>query len=364
MPSVSDVLDAIEQVAPARFAFSFDHIGLQVGDPSAKVARIAVALDPSLAAARFARKHGAQMLVCHHPLIWDPLETLRADTYKGRIVKELIEGGVAFAAAHTNWDCARGGINDVLAEMIGLQSVSDFGSSADEDQVKVVVTVPKGGEEGLIEAMSMAGAGEIGLYERCAFVSTGTGTFRGKPDSSSAIGKPGQIESVDETKVEMVCRKDISDSVVNAIIGAHPYEQPAIDVYALQKASGQRAGRIGSLRAPMPAKDFISHLDLVLATRTLLSGGKDDVQRVAVVGGAASGDWQAAKGAGADAFVTGEVPHHVMVEASESGLAIAACGHYATENPGTMRLGEFVAEATGIELLKFEPGPGMSGRPL
>jgi len=260
MPTVNDVLGAIEQIAPARYAFSFDHIGLQVGDPAARVAKIVVSLDPSLAAARFARSQGAQMLVCHHPVIWDPMPSLTYDGYKAGVVRELVEGGVAFAAAHTNWDCAPGGINDVLAELIGLRDVRAIGSVSDSEQ------------------------------------------------------------------------------------GGHPI------------------CRVGELPKAMSANEFRDWLDVKLATRTLLCApeGKS-VRTVAVCGGAAADEWVHAQGA--DAFVTGEVPHHVMVEASEAGVAIAACGHYATENPGTMRLGDLVADATGIEVAKFEPSPGTAGRP-
>jgi dinuclear metal center YbgI/SA1388 family protein len=259
MPTVNDVLDALEQIAPSRYAFSSDRIGLQVGDPRADVSKIAVSLDPSLAAARFARAQGAQMLVCHHPVVWDPLSDLRYDSYKGSVLRELLEGGVAFAAAHTNWDCAPGGINDVLAELIGLQDVRAIGSVSDKEP------------------------------------------------------------------------------------GGHPIS------------------RIGVLPRPMSATEFRDWLDAKLSTRTLLSAPDGKViKTVAVCGGAAADEWVHAQGA--DAFVTGEVPHHVMVEASESGMAIAACGHYATENPGTMRLADILAKS--FDVVKFEPAIGSSGRPL
>ncbi len=259
MPTVNDVLDALEQIAPSRYAFSSDHIGLQIGDPSATVSKIVVSLDPSLAVAKFARSNGAQMLVCHHPVIWDPLTDLRFDSYKGSVVRELVEGGIAFAAAHTNWDCAPGGINDVLAELIGLKDVRAIGSVSDN-----------------------------GL-------------------------------------------------------------------------SAQPISRIGALPKSMTADEFREWLDNRLSTRTLLCAPQDKViKAVAVCGGAAADEWVHAQDA--DAFVTGEIPHHLMVEASDSGMAIAACGHYATENPGTMRLAEILAKS--FDVMKFEPGPGSSGRPI
>ena len=362
MPTVQDVLDALESLAPSRFAFSFDRIGLQVGDPSAVVSKVAVSLDPSLAAVRFARSVGAQMLVCHHPIVWEPLKDLRFDSYKGPVLRELIEGGVAFAAAHTNWDCATGGINDVLAERLGLAAVRAVGSFSDRERTKVVVTVPLGSEDAVINAMSSAGAGFVGLYERCAFSVSGTGTFRGGPGTKPAVGSAGQVETVEESRIEMVCPGERVSAVLAALRSAHPYEEPAIDVYPVKPVSGQPAARLGVLAREMGVSEFREWLDARLSTRSLVCGPSGKVVRsVVVCGGAAADEWTAARDLGAEAFVTGEVPHHLMVEGSDSGVVMAACGHYATENPGTMRLADLLAER--FEVAKFEPAAGSSGRP-
>ncbi len=361
MATVRDVLDALEAIAPSRYAFSFDRIGLQVGDPSAQVDRLVVSLDPSLSAIRFAQSSGAQMLVSHHPVIWDPIKTVRIDDAKGEALFTLIAGKIAFAAAHTNWDAAPGGINDVLAELIGLQEVRAVGSVSEKEQYKVVVTVTSAESEALIDAMSHAGAGVIGLYERCAFSVDGTGTFVGSSGSNPAVGKAGAVEQVDETRIEMLCPSDALTEVGEAISRVHPYEEPAYDVFPVKPVKGQPISRMGRLPAPMSLPQFRDHLDRSLATRTLVCGPADrQIETVVVCGGAAADEWHVGN---ADAFVTGEVPHHLMVEASESGKVIAAAGHFATENPGALRLGDLLHSATGIEVLKFEPEPGESGRP-
>jgi dinuclear metal center YbgI/SA1388 family protein len=361
MPSVRDVLDAIEALAPARFSFSFDRIGLQVGDPDAQVERIAVALDPTLAAVAFARERRAQMLVCHHPVIWDPMATVRYDDYKGRVVRGLVEGGVAFAAAHTNWDCAPGGINDTLAELIGLTDVRPTGSSSDKEQLKVVVFVPEEAVAPVIEAMVSAGAGTIGEYDRCAWMSQGVGTFKGRDGTNPAVGKPGEVHHEEESRVEMVCPADRLSGVIAAMREEHPYEEPAFDVFNSRTGGGHPICRMGKLPEPMSPEEFREHLDRRLDTRTLLCAPRTRAVRTVVVcGGAAADEWIHAKGV-ADAFVTGEVPHHLMAQGSEEGVAMAACGHYATENPGTMRLADRLAET--FQVLKFEPEPGHAGRP-
>lgn len=366
MSTVRDVMDALEQIAPARFAYADDRIGLQLGDPAAEVRRVAVSLDPSLEAARFARESDAQMLVCHHPLIWNPLPHLRYDSHKGRVVRELVEGGIAFVAAHTNWDCAPGGVNDVLAELIGLSDVSAFGSSTPRDLFKVVVTTPTGTEDGLIDAMASAGAGAIGLYERCSWKTEGSGSFRALEGADPTLGSVGELETVQEMRIEMVCPAESVEDVRRALVEAHTYEEPAYDFYPLRSSPGQQIGRIGSLPSPMSPEQFRAHLDKALDTHTLLCSKPDrKIKKVGVVGGAAADEWMNAQRAGADAFVTGEVPHHVMVDASESGIAIAASGHYATENPGIIRLGERLGEEIAdVEIVPYRPKRGTSGRPL
>lgn len=364
MPTVGDVLHALETIAPSRFAFSFDRIGLQIGDAAATVETIVVSLDPSHAAVERAIQANAQMLVSHHPVVWDPLQSVRKDTYKGKVAHALIANDIAFAAAHTNWDCAPGGVNDTLAEKIGLTDIQPVGAVSDKSQTKIAVTAPRGSQDAIIDAMAAAGAGVIGLYERCAFSVPGTGTFRATQGASPTLGKVGKTENVEEVRIEMVCPESEIEDVVAALTKAHPYETPAYDVFPVKSLGGHPISRIGRLPRAMSPAEFRDHLDKTLETRTLLCAPEHRaIETVVVCGGAAADEWTTARGR-ADAFVSGEVPHHIMVEASETGLAIAASGHFATENPGALRLADRLQAALDIEAIKFSPQPGESGRPL
>ena len=118
MPDVNDVLLALEEIAPSHLAFDFDKIGLQVGSRSAQVSKAVVSLDRSLGAIREAKHLGAELLVAHHPLIFSPIERVVESDEVGQSVSELISSGISFVAAHTNWDCAVGGVNDVLADLL------------------------------------------------------------------------------------------------------------------------------------------------------------------------------------------------------------------------------------------------------
>lgn len=366
MAFVQDVLDSLERVAPARFAFSWDKIGLQVGDRDIPVERAVVSLDRSMGAIHYAIEQNAQVLLTHHPLIFDPLATVTTDSYEGRAIHRLIFYGMSHIAAHTNWDAADGGINDTLASLLGLQEVRKFGNSAGADSYKLLVFVPEEHLQSMIDACSWAGAGVIGEYSRCVFYSAGQGTYEASENANPTIGKPGARTTADEVRIEMLCPAHAAKAVVNALIAAHPYDEPAYDLLAMPKGVAQPMGRIGQVGGETNLGDFARFIDTCLATRSLVWGNPNKVVRqVAVVGGAADGEWRPAQAAGADILITGEVKQHVAVEAAESGFAIVAAGHYATEHPGCGSLRDRMqAEVPDVEWSLFTPEPGYCGRPL
>lgn len=366
MASVANVLNVLEIIAPAHLAFSWDKIGLQVGDRDQEVHRAVLSLDRSLAAIEFTCTNEAQLLLTHHPIIFDPIPSVTSDTYEGKSILKLIQSGISHICAHTNWDGAPGGINDTLADLLALQDVRSFGSAAGETCFKLVVFVPADSAEAVVDACSNAGAGVIGEYRRCAFFAPGQGTYEAGAKASPRVGTAGARSTGDEERVEMVCPGHAVERVSKALRQAHPYEEPAFDFYTLKPDKGQEAGRIGELAKPLKLGDFANLVDQTLATRSLTWGDKNkSITTVAVVGGAADGEWQQARAAGADILVTGEVKQHVALEASECGFAIMAAGHYATEHPGTAALKHHMQKLLAdVDWLVFEPQPGTSGRPL
>ena len=178
------------------------------------------------------------------------------------------------------------------------------------------------------------------------------------------IGSVGSVQEVTEDRVEMMLEESAAPAVLAALRAAHPYEEPAFDLVAVRGNAGQPAGRIGVLPSPLSAAEFLAVLNDRLQTRTemLVPRAGGPISRVAVTGGAASDEWAAARAAGADAFVTGEVPHHLGMVASDAGMMIAASGHFATEHPGMMRMADLLS--VGVPVHRYEPEPGVEGRPL
>ena len=100
---------------------------------------------------------------------------------------------------------------------------------------KICVYVPENSVESVKQALFDAGAGRIGNYDSCCWQTSGTGQFRPLENSNPAIGSQGNVEQVVEMKIELVCEDELVRSAIEAMRGAHPYEEPAFDVWRLEE---------------------------------------------------------------------------------------------------------------------------------
>jgi len=356
---VSDILATLEAIAPAHLAMGNDPHGLLVGDPDAPVEAIVVALDVTPEVAQAASECGAQMIIAHHPLIYHPLRTVRADEpHPGGVVLHCARHGIAVACAHTNWDIAHGGVNDVLAHLVGIADgqARPVRITYREPLVKIAVFVPVSHREAVLDAMAATGAGAIGDYDRCGFWTMGTGTFRALPGASPYVGTIGAAETVSEERLEMVVPAGKQRAVVRAMKAAHPYEEVAYDVYPLANHAAEFGlGRVGPLTAPQSAGAFLQHVREALAFPEVRMVGPLDrlLTTVAVGGGACAELMQEAIALGADALVTSDIRHHEFVDAAARGFVLLDAGHAATETPGARELAHRLAAALPGASLTF-----------
>lgn len=123
MVKVRDILEFIESIAPVHMKEDWDNVGLNCGRMDAEVSTVLVALDPFLHVCQEAKEVGAQLLLTHHALIWEP-GFVNDQTQWGKTALYLIENGIAHINAHTNMDCAPGGVNDLLAAKLGLRNIT------------------------------------------------------------------------------------------------------------------------------------------------------------------------------------------------------------------------------------------------
>ena len=123
MATVADILKFIETVAPPSMKMDWDNVGLLCGSKSKAVTKVLVALDPFEGVCEEAAAWGAELIVTHHPLIFEAPKSITDETSVGRAILKLCAGGISAINAHTNLDCAPGGVNDVLAQALGLSDI-------------------------------------------------------------------------------------------------------------------------------------------------------------------------------------------------------------------------------------------------
>ncbi|NUL82393.1 MAG: Nif3-like dinuclear metal center hexameric protein [Armatimonadetes bacterium] len=356
MIRVRELLDVIDAIAPWSIAMPGDPVGLQIGDPDQIVSSVGVAMDPDKAKIGKCHEAECRALVVHHPLIYRPLTSLLNADPVHLAVRDCVHLGISLIAAHTNWDNAVGGVNDALAQAIGLQKVEPFGEGGRMGQLKIAVFVPARSTSKVIGAMSEAGAGLIGNYERCAFYSEGVGTFRPGKAARPHIGKAGKIEKVREHRIEMIVDERQLGSIVSAMIAAHPYEEVAYDVYRLEQPKLFPMGRVGSLPKSVNLEQLAEYVGLCLDQPAVRAYGRPParIKRVAVLGGSGGDYLRAAKAAGADALVTGEARHHQTIEAEQLKIGLIDAGHRETEAPGVAELARRLAKAVDAKVVLLD----------
>jgi dinuclear metal center YbgI/SA1388 family protein len=344
MPTVSDIITQLDQIAPPHLAETGDPIGLHVGSRTNEVRKVRVCVDTCPRVVDAALAQGADLIVSHHPLIYTPLKSITdGDPVAGTAAK-LVRANASLFALHTNFDSAPGGINDALASRLGLRETVVMVPRALEQFYKIVVFVPEEALDQVRDIMAEAGAGVIGNYTCCSYRTLGAGTFVPNEQAQPYIGNHGSLEEVEEYRLEMLCSESRREAVIAALLAAHPYEEPAYDIYLLanQPTGGQSCGfgRVGNLPEPASLADFAAFVRGALQLAHLkLSGDPDKlITRVAVMGGGGSGYYPDAIRLGAEVYVTGDTKHHDILTAEALGLAMIDAGHFETERPGVIEL--------------------------
>jgi dinuclear metal center YbgI/SA1388 family protein len=335
--TLSELVDLVHGWYPPHTADTWDAVGLVYGDPAAEVERVMFAVDPAPAVAAEAAEWGADLLVVHHPLFLKPVHGFAATTPKGRTLAALAGAGCALLTAHTNADQAVGGVSEALATALGLTEQRPLRVAPGAAVDKLTVYVPADAAAPVRAAIAEAGAGRIGDYDFASFSSAGEGRFRPLEGAQPTIGTVGEIETVDEVRVEVVLDRALRGPVVAALLAAHPYETPAYDVVELAdpRSSGAGTGRTGVVERTTLG-EFAQAVAAALpetAHGVRVAGDPErSVRRIAVCGGAGDFLLDELAGSDADVYVTSDLRHHPAAEFLErGGPALVDVAHWAAE---------------------------------
>jgi dinuclear metal center YbgI/SA1388 family protein len=345
--TVGDVSHVLETLAPAKLAQSWDNVGLLAGDPKHGCRSLLLCIDltPEVMAEAISKK--CDMILAYHPVIFKPISRVRADsTDTDAIIHKAITTGIAIYSPHTAMDAAPGGTNDVLAGMCDLNEVEPFeyvSESAKES--KLVTFVPPTQLDAVCKAMSDAGAGRIGDYEQCSYRLEGQGTFFGTDETNPAVGKKGQLETVKEIRIEMVAPNHRLPEIIDALLHAHPYEEPAYDVYPLAAPPSFGIGRVGQLPKGTTLQSLGQKLQEATGSEVAMMVGKPSarIRRAAVcVGAAGRLPLEKARSRDCDVVVTGEMRHHDALTLLRMNKTAIVLGHWESERPTLHYLGRLL----------------------
>lgn len=345
MPQLSELVRFLERFAPTDLAEEWDNVGLLIGDRSHSIDRAMTCLTLTPAVAQEAIAHGVQLVVTHHPVMFKPIQRLTSDDPQSKMLLELIAARVAVYSPHTAYDNDAAGINQQLAEALGLTNIEPIRPGQGVVKYVIVCFVPDPHLEAVQKAVWAAGAGQIGEYSECSFHVRGQGTFRGSLDSNPTIGERGKLELVQEARLEVTCSDRCLQAALKNLTDAHPYEEPAVDVYRLESPLGGGAGRMGDLPEPLPFHQFRELVRERLGYERMQTVGRDDrmISQVGILCGSGGDLLKSAIRRGCDAFVTGEARFHTCLEAEAADIGLILAGHYITERPALERLAEKLA---------------------
>lgn len=338
--SVETLLNALESIAPPRYAEPWDNVGLLIGSRSWPADRVVLTIDLTEAVLHEAIDAGAQTIVAYHPPIFTPMTRMTNETRAQRIALAAAQAGIAVYSPHTALDAAPGGVNDWLAGGLGSGDVRALTARATlppTEEFKLVTFCPHEAVDALRNGLAAVGAGRIGAYELCSFELRGTGTFRGGEGTRPVLGRAGVLEQVPETRLEMVCPGSALALAVLTLRQLHPYEEPPIEIYALQPRPARNVGegRRVVLDQKAGLRELVERIKKHLGVSTV---------RVAVAPGAPRrfGTLAACAGAGGslldrvieqgcELFLTGEMRHHDVLDAQGRGCTVVLAGHTNTE---------------------------------
>ncbi|MEJ2069762.1 MAG: Nif3-like dinuclear metal center hexameric protein [Syntrophobacterales bacterium] len=332
--TVKDILSCLDAAYPFSWAVPEDRVGLQVGDPGTPVTTVLVALEASLEVVTEAHNQEAQLLLTHHPLLYQPAADIREDRPAGKLLASLVRAGIAVAACHTNLDLAPRGLNEHLAQELGLMDLEVLSPVRRDAWLKLTVFVPVGYEDQVRAALVDDRVGVIGRYSHCSFAARGQGTYLPLEGARPFRGEVAALSRAEESRLEVAVPESCVRPALARLKTAHPYEEVAYDLYPLVDSGPILGfGRVGRWPQALSWEEVVRRVKTVFAVSGVRVWGRPPaaVSRVAVCGGSGGDLIGPAQQKGAAVYVTGEVRHHQAVPRPSEEFAIIEVGHFASE---------------------------------
>lgn len=318
---VSHITNFIHQWAPPGIKMSYDNVGLLLGDPNTPVSKILVCLDVTEAVVDEAIEKKCELIVSHHPLIFNEISSINPTNEQGRIIYKMIRNNIALLTAHTNLDAALDGVSFVLANNLGLDNLQFLDKSYNISR-KISLTTDYDDTEAVLKLLNYYSAEEAHFYEVDGR-KDGQKNFEAIIDEHyvsqlrNALEKEGLLKKGSFQVMEM---STPTNNFGMGVLGFYPDDGIAM-------------------------KEFLHLVCRALDVPSLrYSGRAERIKKVAVCGGAGVGLKSKAIRAGADAFVTADIKYHDYFIEKPNFLLVDA-GHYESEFPVVEAIRKELAEA-------------------
>lgn len=339
------IIKLLEDRFPLSVAAEWDNVGFQVGNINSAVNKVLIALEVTPQVIEEAMDTNADLIICHHPLIFKPLKTLTEDQPLTAMLRKLTTSRIGVYVAHTNADASPGGTVDALLNVLGLVRFETFGDMTFETSYKLAVYVPLSHFENMKEVLFSSGAGTLDHYRECSFAVDGKETFFPTEGARPSKGSIGSRETLDACKLEVVIPHKKVKAVVQAMLEAHPYEVPAYDLWPLEAPVVRYGVGASALTdSSLTLSEWMSHVKHSLkAPMARMSGDPHaKIRKVAVVPGSGAGFFKEAAQLGCDLLITGDIKYHDAQEAKLLGIHLIDAGHCETELPFVTYLAELL----------------------
>jgi len=329
---LKDLCSYLDSEVPLSFQEGYDNSGLQVGLPEREISSALVTLDVTEEVMDEAVAGKIDVVISHHPLIFNGIKSLAGKSYTERILYEAVKNDIAVYSAHTNLDAFSNGVSRKMSEKIGLEEIRVLSPSVNK-LLKLVTYIPESHIEAVKKKLFESGAGVIGNYDQCGFTTSGTGSFRANEMAKPFTGEKGKIQFEKEIRFETILFSHLKEKVIKALLNAHPYEEVAYDLFALENKNAEIGlGCVGKFHNPVSENEFLKLVCSVFNAKGIryskLTG--KSVRKVALCGGSGASLINLAISSEADVFLTSDIKYHDFFKA-ENKILLVDTGHFESE---------------------------------
>jgi dinuclear metal center YbgI/SA1388 family protein len=329
---VKEVTSILEEIAPLQYAEDFDNVGLLVGNDDAEVTGVLVTLDTLEVTIDEAIEKKCNLIISFHPIIFSGLKKLNGSNYVERVVIKAIQNKISIYAIHTALDNSNEGVSAKMCAILGLKNTKIL--IPKKNILKKLTTyIPIKNAVDVRNSLFSAGAGNIGNYDACSFSVSGEGTFRGNENSNPTLGERGVLHTEKEIQISVIFEFKNEAQILKALKENHPYEEIAYEIITVENSyQNVGMGMIGELSSAQNEKEFLEYLKKTMKTECIKHSVllNKKIKKVALLGGSGSFAIEAAKKAGADAFISADFKYHDFFKA-ENSILLADIGHYESE---------------------------------